>query len=180
MKTNQKIVLFVALEEEIPVGSVKFPVVYMGIGKVNAAVSLMKWLWEHKDEDLSDYLILNAGTAGSATWEIGTILCPDTFDNGGDKMVFDSISLGSSNITCRSSDDFISFGDNATDEQKKLKLSYDCFEMEAYALSRICAEFKLKFSAVKLVSDNLKETVKDWEERIESIRPTLIDFINNL
>ena len=34
MKTNQKIVLFVALEEEIPVGSVKFPVVYMGIGKV--------------------------------------------------------------------------------------------------------------------------------------------------
>lgn len=180
LKNSPNKVFFVALEEEIPKGSVKYPVVYMGIGKVNAMVALVKWLKENPEQINDDLIIINAGTAGSAKYEPGTILCPDTFENGGHSMVRDIVSLGSSNIICRSADEFISFQESITVEQRMLKLSYDCFEMEAYPLARLCKELHIKFAAVKLVSDKLDGTVKDWEENIADLRPTLISYINSL
>ena len=55
-----KYVLVVALEEELEGLNGVYNVLYTGVGKVNAAITLTKYLTENPDIDL----VINYGTAG--------------------------------------------------------------------------------------------------------------------
>ena len=59
-----------ALKNELKVDEAKFKILYTGIGKINAAISLTKYISEHNHIKN----VINYGTAGSTKKEVGTLV----------------------------------------------------------------------------------------------------------
>ena len=146
------------------------PIIYSGVGKINATMAAYKAFVEGYDE------IINIGSCGSLKLERGTIL------NIG--LIFQDIDgtplceYGQtpfeherqivinrfSDLTCFTTDYFV-------DLQQKDKYSpfylnminrCDCFDMECYAIAKVAKRFNINFKAYKWVSDNGGDV--SWEE----------------
>ena len=146
------------------------PIIYSGVGKINATMAAYRAFVEGYDE------IINIGSCGSLKLERGSIL------NVG--FVFQDIDgtplceYGQtpfehekqivinrfSDLTCFTTDYFV-------DLQQKDKYSpfyinminrCDCFDMECYAIAKVAKRFNINFKAYKWVSDNGGDV--SWEE----------------
>ena len=146
------------------------PIIYSGVGKINATMAAYRAFVEGYDE------IINIGSCGSLKLERGTIL------NIG--FVFQDIDgtplceYGQtpfehekqivinrfSDLTCFTTDYFVYL-------QQKDKYSpfyinminrCDCFDMECYAIAKVAKRFNINFKAYKWVSDNGGDV--SWEE----------------
>lgn len=155
----------------------------IGVGKVNAAVSLSLLLAEIKTLNIHPTL-LNVGTVGSTIYPIEHVLYPEHFAQGDaftDGFFLENTLFLSGKGTIKSvaisefdysnailtSDRFINVNTAFYQDIKDLQpLAYD---MEAYALAFFCYKHQLPFYAIKIVSDNCDGTVKDWESILSSI-----------
>ena len=72
---DKRIILFVALESELPKDIIpnSVDVYYTGVGKVNAAIKSTQVLSQARNYD-SDVLVVNYGSAGSNTLPVGTLV----------------------------------------------------------------------------------------------------------
>ena len=167
---NKHIILFVALESELPLD--KLPegvnVYYTGVGKVNAAIKATEIIngvlfggW--KPEDV---IILNYGSAGSNTIPKGTLAkCKHFIQNdmntpfvANHGTPFDELlhsdlkepilDFGSGYV-CRTQDRFEHNPDGI-------------FDMEAYAIAKVCKIWGFDFTAYKYISDG--GDVGDWQD----------------
>lgn len=167
---NKKIILFVALETELP--PLLLPegvnVYYTGVGKVNAAIKATEVLkgflfggWRAEDA-----IVLNYGSAGSNTIPKGTLAkCTQfiqndmntpfstnhgtPFDELLDTPITEPILDFGSGYVCRTQD---KFEDNPN----------GIFDMEAYSLAKVCKFNGFNFTAYKYISDAGESA--DWQE----------------
>jgi len=149
-----------ALKEEV--SQLKQPILLTGVGKINATLKLTKYIMDHRPK-----LVVNYGTAGSVIHKQGKIIELGHFiqrDMDATELGFENyetpfdermISNGQSYHICATSDTFVS---NITRE-------YDCYEMEAYAIAKVCRFFDVKYRVFKYISDS--GDASDWEKNCE-------------
>ncbi|MBS2097856.1 cupin domain-containing protein [Carboxylicivirga linearis] len=152
-----------------------------GVGKVSAALAVEKSIEAYKPE-----IVLNIGTAGSVKFPVGTIhLCCKFVDRDMEKLhafgvpymedftdevqqlpffkdwQFDS--------TCNTGDTFLTEADGTG----------DVFDMESFAIARVCRKHQIPFVGVKYVTDKIGEnSVKHWEEKLAEAQAGLQQFVD--
>ena len=157
-------------------------VLYTGVGKVNATYKLT--------ERLADYhyvepkLVINYGTAGSRKIKKEQLVdCTKFIQRDMDvrglgfmkhQTPYESINgmviqyrteppsplfnpIGK-NYTCGTGDSFV-------ESLEKGDTNINVFDMEAYALAKVCRNFDVPFISFKYITDNVNEhSAKDWTE----------------
>lgn len=153
------------------------PVLYTGVGKVNAAHALTRRLAELRAGGAAMPHVVNFGTAGSNVHPTGTLLCcrafeqrdmdvtplgfargvtpydesPALIEHG---VVIEGLPVG----VCSTADSFETGGHT---------VAADVMDMEAYALAKVCWLEQVKFSSVKYVTDGADHAAAaDWRANL--------------
>ena len=166
--------LFVfALEMESDGKFTSFQTVHTGVGKVQAAYALGKAIVKDRPS-----LVVNLGSAGSAVYDAGQVVCckgfvqrdMDVTPLGIEKYVtpFSDLSQilkngiemkGCPSCICGTGDSF---------ETAHTGEIYDIVDMEAYALALICLREDIPFLSLKYISDGANgAAAKDWGEALK-------------
>src|SRR6267142_7069320 len=153
------------------------PVLYCGVGKVNAAIALARALTRYALQGQALPLVLNFGSAGSRRHAAGTLVeCHEfvqrdmdvsglgfalgvtPYDEAPSCLRFEPVFTHLPSAVCGSGDSF------ATADT-----GMDCavVDMEAYALAKVCWYEKAQFACVKYVSDGADHTAaEDWQRNL--------------
>jgi adenosylhomocysteine nucleosidase len=144
------------------------PVIYTGVGEINAAYRLTRAI-----EKYHPGMVINYGTAGSSSLPIGSIVEVTKFiqhdmdatalgfkkyetpyDPAGDMIVFSS-----DGKTCCTGDTFL--------DQSHSDPLCDLVDMEAYALAKVCKLEGVRFKCFKYITDNLnKNSDTHWRTNV--------------
>ncbi len=153
------------------------PVLYCGVGKVNAAIALMRELARYALQGQAMPLVLNFGSAGSRCHATGTLVgCHEfvqrdmdvsglgfelgvtPYDEAPSCLRFEPLFKNLPPAVCGSGDSFAtSVG------------AMDCaiVDMEAYALAKVCWHEKATFACAKYVSDGADHAAaEDWQRNL--------------
>ena len=191
---NKEILIVCALEQEtqeelndwLPfTDNPVWNVLYTGVGKVNATRKLTERFSSYQSIPAvrrNHELVINYGTAGSRELPIGELVdCTKfiqrdmnavqfgfmkgqtPFENDV-PLILDSTHIEFNPIqkhqVCGTGDNFV---DNIEDEIEYV----DVFDMEAYALAKVCHYYYVPFISFKYITDNANEhSPKDWEENL--------------
>ena len=150
------------------------PVLYCGVGKVNAAIALTRELSRYSLQNQSMPLVLNFGSAGSRRYAAGTLVgCHEfvqrdmdvrglgfelgatPYDDAPSTLRFAPVFAHLPPAVCGSGDSFAT-----------VDAELDCavVDMEAYALAKVCWSEKAPFACAKYVSDGADHTAAaDWQ-----------------
>jgi adenosylhomocysteine nucleosidase len=153
------------------------PVLYCGVGKVNAAMALAKELSRYAQGGRDMPLVVNFGSAGSRCFAAGTLVACREFlqrdmdvsglgfalgvtpyDEAPPSLLFDPVFTHLPSAVCGSGDSF------ATAE-----IDVDCavIDMEAYALAKVCWQEDARFACVKYVTDGADPAAADdWRRNV--------------
>jgi adenosylhomocysteine nucleosidase len=154
------------------------PVLYTGIGKVNATYALTKKLAEYRTASLPSPIVVNFGTAGSRKHGRGTMLeCTrfvqrdmdvsglgfqvgvTPFENVPTELTTIATFHGLQQGTCSSGDSF---------ETRGIAHECDVIDMEAYAVAKVCWFEKVRFACAKFVTDGADHTASnDWQSSLQ-------------
>ena len=178
---KKDILIVCALEQETQgqLGDYDPDVLYTGVGKVNATYKLTSYL-ESFGEYMPYKIVINYGTAGSRELPIGELVdCTKFiqrdmnvsgmgFHRGQTPFEDTEIVLDSNSefnpigkhYVCGTGDNFV---DNIEDEIEYV----DVFDMEAYALAKVCSYYYVPFISFKYITDNADEhSVGDWKDNL--------------
>ena len=149
------------------------PVLYTGVGKVNAAHALTRRIAELRAGGGPLPHVVNFGTAGSNVHPTGTLLCCRAFEQRDmdvtplgfargvtpydesparieHAVMIEGLQVG----VCSTADSFETGGHT---------VAADVMDMEAYALAKVCWLEQVKFSSVKYVTDGADHAAAaDW------------------
>ena len=171
------ILIVCALEEETNGKLDGWNVIYTGVGKVNATYELTAELFFQMRLSKTPELVINFGTAGSREIPIHTLVDCNQFiqrdmDATGlgffkgqtpfeDELIMDFSYVNNSigkGYVCGSGDNFVDNIDGEIDH-------IDVFDMEAYALAKVCNKIGIDFVSYKYITDNVNEkSSNDWKE----------------
>ena len=178
-----KIILPYAIPEEkieISISGAELIYVETGVGKVRAAMRLMRAICEYHPD-----MVINFGTAGTINHKVGDIIvCNRFIDRDLRKVVFDGviseIDFGrearpcvftNRDIvwgTCNTGDSFITQG---------TEIEGDVIDMESYAEADVCREMGIPFVAVKYITDVVgQNSWQDWYGKLADARKGLTEF----
>tara|TARA_R110000765_G_scaffold123223_1_gene220113 strand:- start:2544 stop:3116 length:573 start_codon:yes stop_codon:yes gene_type:complete len=148
-----------------------YPIIYSGIGKINATMAVYKAIHEAHTE------IINIGSCGSSLLppgeliEVGQVyqdidltpLAPygeNLFETNSKKIELDA----NSSISCFTTDYFMDKPQKSKYSKYYLDMIENCsiFDMECFALAKVCKHFNIKFNSYKWVSDDGDGST--WEE----------------
>jgi adenosylhomocysteine nucleosidase len=162
------------------------PVLYCGVGKVNAAIALTRELTRYAQRGLAMPRVLNFGSAGSRCHPAGTLVESHEFvqrdmDVGGlgfelgvtpfDEVPpclrFEPAFAHLPKAVCGSGDSFAT---------GLIGMECAVVDMEAYALAKVCWLEKARFACAKYVSDGADHTAaEDWRRNVHKAAE---DFLN--
>lgn len=166
------------------------PVLYCGVGKVNAAIALTRELsrYGHHGQDMP--LVVNFGSAGSRCHASGTLVACHEFvqrdmdvrglgfalgvtpyDEAPARLSFDPVFQLPAAI-CGSGDSF------ATAD-----VDVDCavVDMEAYALAKVCWRENARFACVKYVTDGADASAaNDWQRNVHKAAEEFLRLFHGL
>ena len=170
-----------------------FKTLYTGVGKVNAAVSLLNYL--HRAENLNQTKwVLNLGSAGSQSMKKGSIVfgqkimqhdmdvTPLGFDLGvtpfdDSPQLYESFEWGDSFKDFEKG--FVLTGDRFVTQT--LPWKSDAIDMEAFSLAKACHSLDLKFSTVKYITDGADDnSEKDWPAQVKKAALKFEELLNSL
>jgi adenosylhomocysteine nucleosidase len=167
------------------------PVLYCGVGKVNAAIALTKELsrYAHAGQDMP--MVVNFGSAGSRCFASGTLVACNEFvqrdmdvsglgfalgvtpyDEAPPSLSFDPVFTHLPAGACGSGDSF------ATTD-----IDMDCavVDMEAYALAKVCWHENARFACVKYVSDGADHAAADdWQRNVHKAAEEFLQLFRGL
>ena len=179
--TKENTLIAIAMEEEFNLEQANgWRIVYTGIGKVNALISVYRALKEDKPVN-----IINFGTAGSSRSDLQGLHEVTTFkqrdmdlrdlglplgvtlnDEIGD------IKLDRPGLSCGTGDSFVT----STQE-----MNTDLYDMEAYAIAKLCMIEKINFLCFKYISDQANETASnDWNQNISNAGEAFRKYLESL
>jgi adenosylhomocysteine nucleosidase len=154
-------------------------VVFTGIGKVNAAYHLTRALNELRNAGSIPNLVVNFGTAGSPVHLTGTVLeCTGfvqrdmdvtglgfalgetPFEDTPAILTLDAVFHQLPKATCATADRF---------ETQSDRTNHELFDMEAYALAKVCYLEGVSFACAKYVTDGADHSsASSWEANLPS------------
>jgi adenosylhomocysteine nucleosidase len=159
--------IVVALENELPRDLASgWQIVYSGVGKVNASITLCDALASYRPKK-----VVNYGSAGALRTGLSG-LCRVTrfqqrdmdaralgFSLGQTPFEDDKIiDLGRDGLICGTGDNFVS---------AKPEMTSDLVDMEAYALAKICQKKAVEFHCFKYISDKANVyAANDWVQHL--------------
>jgi len=167
------------------------PVLYCGVGKVNAAIALTKELsrYAHQGEEMP--LVVNFGSAGSRCFAPGTLVACQEFvqrdmdvsglgfalgitpyDEAPSALTFEPVFTHLPSAVCGSGDSF------ATAD-----IEVDCavIDMEAYALAKVCWRENARFACVKYVTDGADHAAADdWQRNVHVAAEEFLQLFRGL
>ncbi len=175
--TNPLVVMALPIESQGVFEREDIPVLYTGVGKINAAWALTRKLHDYRKNDQPLPLVLNFGTAGSRTFPTHSLVACDTFvqhdmdvsglgfaigttpfDDCPAILEFDRVFLKLPRAVCASGDRFLTGA---------CAVSCDVVDMEAYALAKVCRLEGARFAAVKYVTDGADDaSASDWQSNL--------------
>ena len=164
-------------------------IIYTGVGKVNATGQLTERLHSSHLQylPLMPRLVINYGTAGSRELPIGELVdCTKFIQRDMDVtglgfmkgqtpfekevpiiLDYDHVQFNpiGKKLRCGTGDNFVQ------DYMVRSGYAYssysDVFDMEAYALAKVCFVYNVDFISFKYITDNANEhSPKDWEENL--------------
>ena len=149
-------------------------VLYTGLGKVNAALSLARRLSTLRAQGALPHLVVNFGTAGSRTFATGSVVAcrqfvqrdmdvtglgfalgETPFETLPARLDFPAVFTSLPEGVCGSGDRF---------ETGAAGLACDVIDMEGYALAKVCLVEGVQFACAKYISDGADHTAADdWQ-----------------
>lgn len=152
-------------------------VLYTGVGKLNAAITLTRELSRHQHAGSSLPLVINFGTAGShrhnaesllACHEfvqrdmdvrgLGFALGVTPFETTPATLVFEPLFTHLTSAVCGSGDSFA---------MSEGSVACDVLDMEAFALAKVCQLMGAGFGCVKYVTDGADHAAAgDWQRNV--------------
>jgi adenosylhomocysteine nucleosidase len=168
------------------------PVLYCGVGKVNAAYALTRRLADYRHGGHSPPQVINFGTAGSRRHPTGTVvechafvqrdmdvsglgvpLGTTPFDAGVPvRLEFPPVFAQLTPAVCGTGDSF------ATTE---CAVECDVLDMEGYALAKVCWLERTRFTAVKWVTDGADHTAgADWQTNLHQAAERFLKLYEDL
>lgn len=167
------------------------PVLYTGIGKVNAAYRLGRALHQHRLEHGTVPRVVNFGTVGSPTLPAGSIvscrrfvqrdmdvsglgfpLGATPFEDVPAELEFEPFFSELMEAICGTGDRF---------ETAKPNVACDVIDMEAYALAKVCHLEGAAFGAVKFVTDGADGSAGlDWHANLPRAARAFVEYYTRL
>ena len=175
---KQDILIVCALEVETQGQLEDYRVLYTGVGKVNATLKLTQKLQIDRSLPPLPKLVINYGTAGSRELPIGELVdCTKftqrdmdvrgmgfmqgqtPFENDVPVILdYDHVEFNpiGKKLRCGTGDNFV---------QDNKEIYSDVFDMEAYALAKVCYHYDVPFISFKYITDNANEhSPGDWKD----------------
>jgi adenosylhomocysteine nucleosidase len=166
------------------------PVLYSGVGKVNAAIALTKELSRYACAGRDMPLVVNFGSAGSRCHASGTLVACHEFvqrdmdvrglgfalgvtpyDEAPSRLTFDPVFHLPAGI-CGSGDSFAT-----------VDVEADCnvVDMEAYALAKVCWHEKVRFACVKYITDGADTSAaNDWRSNVHKAAEEFLQLFRGI
>jgi adenosylhomocysteine nucleosidase len=171
--------------------SAGIPVLYTGVGKINAAYHLTLRLAEYRASGLPLPLVVNFGTAGSAQFERGQLVSCNTFvqrdmdasplgfapgatpfDATPNPLTFSSLATHLPEAICGTGDSFAT---------SHLETHFSLVDMEAYALAKVCWLQGARFGCIKFVTDGADEGAANaWQQMVGHAAERFLDLYQGL
>jgi adenosylhomocysteine nucleosidase len=171
------VVMALPLEAQGVFETAGISVLYTGVGKVNAAMTLARALSGYRHAGRTLPRVVNFGSAGSPRLPTGTVVACTAFhqrDMDVSGLGFDPGATPYEEIpaalefptpftrlpraTCGTGDSF---------ETGKRQLNFDVVDMEAYALAKVCHVEGTAFACAKFVSDGADHAAaSDWQANL--------------
>jgi adenosylhomocysteine nucleosidase len=167
------------------------PVLYCGVGKVNAAIALTQELARYAQQDQEMPLVVNFGSAGSRCHPSGTLVSCHAFvqrdmdvsglgfplgvtpyDEAPSMLIFDPVFAHLPAALCGSGDSFA-----------MAEIAVDCevLDMEAYALAKVCWHEEARFGCVKYVTDGADTSAaEDWQRNVHRAAEQFLQLFRGL
>ena len=179
--TKKNTLIAVAMKEELSLEQADgWNVIYTGIGKVNALISVNKALTEFKPDNL-----INFGTAGSSRSDLKGLHEVTTFKQRDMDLRslglplgvtlsdhINDICLDRPGLSCGTGDSFVTANQ---------ELKTDLYDMEAYALAKLCLIEKIKFFCFKYISDEANVNASsDWNENVSKGGEAFRNYLESL
>ena len=192
MLNKDDILIVCALEIETQGQLEDYDILYTGVGKVNATFKLTKRL-----SGFAPNLVINYGTAGSRKIKKKTLVdCTKFVQRDMDvtglgfmrgetpfedepPLMLDFGITEYNNIkrraTCGSGDSFV---------EDRTQYYGEVVDMEAYALAKVCYNYKIPFVSFKYITDGADEQAhEDWEKNladgIEEFKKQVLDGVED-
>ncbi|HEY2685235.1 MAG TPA: 5'-nucleosidase [Steroidobacteraceae bacterium] len=167
------------------------PVLYCGVGKINAALGLAGALHEHAKEGVTPPLVVNFGTVGSRVHPTGTLLgCHEfvqrdmdvrglgfplgvtPYDETPARLRFEPYFPSLPSAVCGSGDSFAI---------AEVELSCTVVDMEAYALAKVCHLAGVPFACAKYVTDGADGAApEDWKRNVHKAAEIFLNLYREL
>lgn len=183
------VVMALPLESGGALENLAVPVLYTGVGKVNASYALTRELTRRAVRDDSGVeLVLNLGTAGSSVFATGALVeCTrflqrdmdasplgfavgeTPYDEHPAVLEHAAMFPALAQASCGSGDDFcVGYDLHA----------FQVVDMEAYALAKVCHMERVPFACVKYITDGAKDhdAAGEWHNASRSAGERLAEF----
>jgi adenosylhomocysteine nucleosidase len=167
------------------------PVLYCGVGKVNAAIALTKELARYAHQGQEMPLVVNFGSAGSRSFASGALVACQEFvqrdmdvsglgfelgvtpyDEAPASLLFDPVFTQLPSAVCGSGDSFA-----------MVDIDVDCavIDMEAYALAKVCWHENARFACAKYVTDGADHAAADdWQRNVHMAAGQFLQLFRGL
>lgn len=187
--------LLVVMALEIEAGEVfrkeGVPVLFTGIGKVNAAYTLTKRLTEYRQANRWPRYVINFGTAGSERFSTGALVACSAFiqrdmdvtalgfapgvtpfEQTPAELRFPVVLNKLPQAVCSTGDSFATCAE---------PLPCDVREMEAYALAKVCLLEGATFVCAKYITDGADHSAaNDWQTNVHKAALEFIQIYREL
>lgn len=167
------------------------PVLYCGVGKINAAIALGDALCNYAQQGAQMPLVVNFGSVGSRCHPTGTLLSCHAFvqrdmdvsglgfplgvtpyDEAPSMLIFDPVFPQLPAALCGSGDSFA-----------MAEIAVDCevLDMEAFALAKICWHRQARFGCAKYVTDGADHAAAgDWRDNVHRAAEDFLQLFRGL
>lgn len=162
-----KTVILVALPEELDHKLVDLPVVYTGVGLVNAAMMTYDAILEHTPDH-----IINYGSAGSLSGITGLCSVAEVCQRDADcrPLRERGLMLGENTLYYSSGESGVRVGSGnnfVTDPDSWTRKHCDLVDMELWSIARVAEFHRIPWISRKWVSDHANgESGHTWEENL--------------
>ena len=180
-----------ALQQELP-NSLPEKILFTGVGKINATHVLTRYL----ERNPNIKTVINYGTAGGVygvkkgevikctSFVQGDMDCGELVGGpgttfGDNSIIKGMLEFGDDGYVCRTQDQFVDDVD-ALDvlEYTMLGARFNCVDMEAYALAKVCAMMERNFICYKYISDDAnKDADNEWKTNISNGEPKFYEIL---
>ena len=188
---DESYIVVTALQQQLP-NMLPEKILFTGVGKINATHVLTRFL--ERSPDIRT--VINYGTAGGiygvkqgdvvkctsfvqGDMDCGNLVGGPGQTYGDEKVVQGMLSFGDDGLICRTQDQFCDNVDALDVLDYTMRgARFNCIDMEAYALAKVCAMMDRDFICYKYISDDANDDADtEWKSNVANGEPMFYDIL---